>query len=401
MVAVVALDSCPEPMSVVRDILGVSAQQGPASPLTAVMSSLGSAPAKPATGKKRKSFLNKFESKEVQNLRDSESLIKSPPTAATPQTPESMIPTSNRWKWRPFRNSARGADESALSHWDNRTDLNRDYSAAVRCNVHVDMVDIEKVDESVLSAICKQYGLSKEELVTLFGMLRTYELNFYVAADKCALSVEQIKDIYYTAFSAFYPNKKCKYSFANDVERKAILEEREMSIATEGREKFQDMKRIDKQLTADIKQLEQRIKSLDSDASFLTQLIDKSPESVASKTKKSAPSTPGRKSASTVVQASLASTDKKPPGYDLIHKYIPGTVAVNGGTLPASTTALAGKQAVDFSALTQLPIETTTFHSKRIAQFFQRLHDLTESEKALTAFIKKRDADIKALLSQK
>ena len=375
-------------MSVVRDILGVGQAQGPTSPLAAVMSTLSG----PKVSKKRKSFISKFESKELASLRDSETLVRSPLTAGTPTTPEAGE-SSKSWKWRKFRISSRPNDETVLSHWDNRTDESRDYSA-VRCDISVDMVDLSKVDSSVLEEIMSKYQLTTQDLEDLFQDLKQYALNFIVVADrtKLKLSVEQIKDIYYATYMSYYPNKKCKYSYSVDVERKRILEERQLAMATEGIGKIEDMKKQEKKLSADIKELEARIKAIDADGDLLEKLIKGNPTK---------PTTPSRKS---IQGPHLASAGKKPNGYDLINKYLPGVVALTGKKPDvqgegSSTISYIGKQPIDFSAFTKVPEYCTSYNSAKVASFFQELNELMEKEKLLTSFIKKREAEIKSLQS--
>ena len=362
-------------MSVVRDILGVTAQTQ--SPMAAVMSSIGLA-SKPTT-KKRKSFSSKLESKEVANLRDSEGLVKSPP--ATPTGGD-----SRGWKWRKFKNSA-AASGDPLSHWDNRDDVHRDYTA-VRCNIGVDMPDLALADDQVLIDIEKRHRVDRRALEEVWETLRVTELNFIVAADRLGKSPEELKGMYYSVFSAMYPNKKCKYSFSADVERKKLLEERAVSIATEGAERVTEMKKREKELIGEIKEIENRLKTVQQESAVLEKLVNPDQPPVAT----------GKKAN----QPRLASSETKAPGAELVAKYVPGVALLSAflaGTKyepPTNTTALVNKVAVDFSSLTRVPVQCTSFNSKKINDFFAKLAELSETEKALNAFIRKREADIKA-----
>ena len=365
-------------MSVVRDILGVGPAKSSSSPVSALMSVMG---APPTVTKKRKSFLK--EAREVASLRDSEGLIKSPP-----KTPEEL--ENRKWKWNKFKNSAAfSKDIFLMSHWDYKQD-EKDYPAA-RCNIKPEIPQLADVSSDVLSDVAGKYNLSTQDIETLFEILEWSEVNFIITADRFGddLSVDQIKDIYYTVFSHVFPTKKCKYSHASDIERRKILQERQLSIATEGLEKVNELKRREKELVSDIKEIESQMKSLEADFAPIEKLITegwrKEPQ----------------KKASAVI--CLASSEKKPPGYDLINKYLPGVVELQAflsgkpAEVPQSTTQIVNKQSVDFSAFTKAYRYCTAFNSKEIIDFFAELNDIAEAEKTLTAFIKKREADIKKL----
>ena len=375
-------------MSVVRDILGVpQAALQSTSPLAAVMSSIGlsTAPA-PKPGRKRKSFAS-LKTKEIEKLRDSENLIISP--IATPETPQG----GRQWKFRPFRNSAR-EDDVMLSHWDNREDLMRDYSAA-RCKVPVQLPPIELADESVWS----KHGLNRDQFVHVFDLLQTFELNFVLVADRLnfPLSVEQIKDMYYSLYSIANPGKKCKYSFANDVERKRLLQDRQASIAAEGRKNVTEMNKSEKRILGEVKELEERLKVIDGDAALIDRVV------LAPGEGKKAPTTPSGKKGSTISGCSLASAEKKPTGADLVNKFLPGfptpppTGRRESVAAADSSTAIVLKQTIDMSAIKQIGTICTSFNSKRINDFFQQLNDLAEAEKSLTAFIRKRESELRAV----
>jgi len=366
-------------MSVVREILGVAQVSGP--PTAAVMSLITKPPPVP---KKRKSFLK--EAREVANLRDSDGLVTSPP-----MSPEDS--GSRTWKWKKFRNSiALSGDQILLSHWDHREDEgNRDYSA-VRCYISVELPDPTSVPETVVSDVTKKYNLTQTHFTNIFQTLDLTDLNFIVTADRLNLTVDQVKDVYYTVYAAAFPGRKCKYSHEADVERRKILEEKTVSIATEGAEKVNELRRREKELMAEIKELESDMKSLETEFSVVEKIITPEPAVAPVKTIKQKGSL-----------VKLASEEKKPAGYEFINKYVPGVVELNAflsgksAEIPKSTVQMVGKQAVDFTALTQVSPNCTSFNSKKIMDFFTTLAELNEQEKQLTGFIRKREAEIKAL----
>lgn len=362
-------------MSVVRDILGVSTgQPSQLSPVAAVMSVMGAG--NPKTSKKRKSFIR--EAREVANLRDSEGLVKSPP--ATPETEE------KRWRIRKFFISgALSGEPRLLSHWDHRDD-DRTYSAT-RCMVQVDMPEMT---EPARSEIIRKYpSISVGEIESIFQLLKTTELNFIVTSDRSGHPTELVKDMYYTAYVHAFPHKKCKYSLSADVERKKLLIERQELMATQGADRVTEMRKRERELVAEIKETESELKSLESEFLSVEKIIDWFE-----------PTPNGPKF------AQLVSAEKKPPGYELINKYIPGIVELNAflagkpAELPQSTTQMVGKDRIDFSPFTKVNRACTSFNSKAVSDFFQQLAELNEMEKTLTAFIKKRDMDIKAAKKQ-
>ena len=361
-------------MSVVRDILGVQAQTGLTSPVAAVMSVMTSK----QSAKKRKSFLK--EAREVMNLRDSEGLVKSP--LHTPPGEASR----RSWKWKKFKNSsAMSGEYHLLSHWDYRDDDNREYTAT-RCNVAVELAELSQASSQIISGLMSKYKqLTQDSIEDIFQLLKATELNFIVTADRSnsGLSVEQIKDIYYTVYADVFPHKKCKYSSASDAERRKVLEERQVTIATEGADKVAEMRKREKELAAELRDIENEIKKVESEASVIEKIINPEPKKVNQ-------------------QAALASSEKKPPGYEIVYKYIPGIVELNAfltgkpAEVPSSTIQMVHKTPIDFSAFTKMSANCTSYNSKRVMDFFARLAELAEMEKTLTAYIKKRDAEIKA-----
>ena len=342
-------------MSVVREILGVQPVQQQSSGLATVLSSLTSGGSK-QIARKRKST----EKRELANLRDSDTLVMSPPL-----TPESAMSSKaqHHWAWRKFKNSASvSTDSFLLSHWDNRNDPDIDYSA-VRCNVHPEMplLDPESVPD----------GISEGELQEVFDTLKNAELNFVVAADKLDTSPERLKQIYYSVYGKAFPARKCKYAYEADVERKRILEAKQKEGGGGS-----EAKKREKEIVSQIKELENRIKEIDSDAKNLEKFIHPVDPVLPKK----------------VV---CASAEKKPPGYDLIYKYLPGVAGAS--SVPSSVVQLTRTTSIDFSAMTQVPEGCTSFNSRPMMDFFQELSDLHEAEKALSSFIKKRECDIKNL----
>ena len=181
--------------------------------------------------------------------------------------------------------------------------------------------------------------------------------------------------MYYAAFARAFPNRKCKYSYDNDVERKEALEQRQ------GEEKGPEWKKREKQLNVEIKDLEKKIKEFHADSSFLQRLV-------------APPSHP--EPSSNKEKVSLASAEKKPAGYELIYKFLPG-LAGPASKETSPQTLLVNKLPVDFSAISRLPEGCTSFNSRKIMKFFHELNDMHEAEKNLTAFIKKRELEIKTL----
>ena len=221
------------------------------------------------SAKKRKSFLK--EAREVSNLRDSESLVKSPLLTPPGET------SNRKWKWKKFNNSsAMSGDTHLLSHWDYRDNDNREY-AATRCDIGVEMAELSQASsETIAQLMSKHQHLTQTSLEEIFQLLTATELNFIVTTDRSqsGLSIEQIKDIYYSVYADAFPNKKCKYSYSSDVERRKLLEERQATIATEGLDKVAEMRKREKELAAEVRDIETEIKKIESEASVLEKIIN-------------------------------------------------------------------------------------------------------------------------------
>ena len=334
-------------MSVVRDILGVQSSQQ--SPMAAVISSFTSASKKqPSVGRKR----IRFEKRELLNLRDSDTLVVSPPS--------SQEGSSNSWKLKKFNLSS---NPYLLSHWDNRTDSEKEAYSGDRFNIQVEMPPHNSHER-------------------VFHTLRESELNFIVASDRLidedsTLTPERLKQIYYSVYAEAFPGRKCRFSFEAEVERKRILEERQKEGGSD--KSASEIKKREKQLSGEIKELEKKLKDFETDSLFIDKLFSASHD---------------KQDAKSLV--SLASAEKKPPGYDLIYKFLPGVT----GTKSESSVMMVSKTPVDFAAMTQVSEGCTSFNSIKMIEFFRQLNELQETEKGLSAFIKKREAEIKALKKQ-
>ena len=373
-------------MSVVRDILGVK-QKGDVAPIASVLNSMTTA----VPGKKRKSF--KAESREVASLRDTMNLIPISPHGGA----EGRL--RRHWRWVPYRNTARGGHEinlATLSHWDHRggdeSPVSEDY-AAVKFNKSIEIPDLESItDLGLLPALMERHSIrSQEDITLLFDLLSKFELRFPIVVDRFnsitgySLSIPAIKDMFYAVYASVWPGRRCKYSVEQDEERREILQETQMSVALEGADSSTQRKREEKRILAEIKELEEELKQIDDP--FFDDILA---------TSSLWPS---------VNQPTAASSQKKPIGYEHITKNLTGMI----GAVPESSSSKSSgayalmnsfvkQSGVDFSSIRSIPSFCSGVSSTKIAAFFHDVSQLVEKEKALNAFIRKRETDIKALV---
>lgn len=375
-------------MSVVREILGVR-QKSDAAPIASVLSSISTA----APTKKRKSF--KAESREVASLRDTMNVI--------PLSP-GMIDTTRtkrHWRWVPYRNTARGGDETnmaTLAHWDHRggdeSPVREDYTA-VKFNIPAEIPSLESVQDSqLLDHLAQRYSINKDvDIKLLFDLLSKFELRFPIAVDRFNsitghdISITAVKDIFYTVYAAVWPGRKCKYSVDQDEERREILQENQESVAMEGLETVTQKKKEEKRIISEIKEIEEQLKEIDDP--FFNDMVSRSALW---------PRAP---------PVTAASLQKKPTGYEHVAKNLVGFVGVTGDSTKStgSSSSLAPlmnsfvkQNSVDFTAIKQIPNFCSSVSSYRIADFFHQLAQLIEKEKALNGFVRKRENDIKTLV---
>ena len=166
-----------------------------------------------------------------------------------------------------------------------------------------------------------------------------------------------------------------------------------------------EMNKSEKRILGEVKELEERLKVIDGDAALIDRVVLAPGDGrLAPGEGKKAPTTPsGKKGSSSSSGCTLASAEKKPAGADFVNKFLPGFPAPppsgrrESVAAADSSTAIVLKQTIDMSAIKQIGTICTSFNSKRINDFFQQLNDLTEAEKSLTAFIRKRESELRAV----
>lgn len=351
-------------MSTVRDILGIQAAPTVTSPMASVMSSMGMGKTTP-TQKKRKSFASRMESKLVASLRDSMNPLDSPPKSSL----------SRHWEWVDFGNTAHPG-HLRLSHWDSQKD--RDLYSGAKFNVQPQLPALSDLHISDKHSLLRKFGLQDTDLAYLFSLLVRFELRFVVVADYLqstrqppfgTLSLEGLKEIYYSVFTCVWPTKKCRFSADLERERRQALRDRFAVIAVEGAENLENKKKEEKRLLGEIKDLEVKIKLIESEQNSLSTVL-------------------------------FPPTTSAGDPHGLVSLFTKTCVA--GGTKEAgknsSVTAVL-KPKLNF-ACALVPGICSRFSSPRIEIFLRQLGDLADQEKQLSNFVKKKDAEIKALQKQ-
>lgn len=351
-------------MSTVRDILGVHAAPTVTSPMASVMSSIGMGKTTP-TQKKRKSFASRMESKLVADLRDS----MNPALAGSPTKPS----LNRHWELVKFDNSAHPG-KLRLTHWDYQKE--REQYAGSRFNVGSQLPDLEDAPESLKQELVSKFKLRDiTDLEFIFSRFSVFELRFVVIADHIrstcphplnTLTIEDLKEIYYAIFCSVFPAKKCRFSKDLERERREVLQERFSVIAVEGVETMESKKKEEKRLQSEIKEMENKIKSLESDQAAVSAILFPLP----------------------------CSDD--PHGLVAMFQRtcVPG--ASKEGKLPSSGVIQTLRSKINFST-SVVPAICSRFSSPRVEQFLRDLGQLAEQEKQMIAFIKRKEGEIKAL----
>jgi hypothetical protein len=345
-------------MSTVKEILGIQATPVVAAPIASLMSSMGMGTTTPSA-KKRKSFTTGKASKLVASLHDSMNPI------AIRTRPY------RKWGWMEFENNGHSG-RLRLRHWDHDPER-KDYPGS-RFNLAVDMPALTDLSDTDRERIITKFHLKDlSDLEGIFGVLARFELRFVVALDHINerrgsgsdLTIESLKDLYYSVYSIVFPSKKCRFSAESESERRECLEDRFRTVLAEGVDVVDSRKKEEKRLTMEIKELEQKLKSIESDQEQLASILFPEP------------------------------TSKDTHG--LINLYtktcVPGAPKETKSVATPIATAL--KPRLNFSTCL-VPAVCGKFNSPRIEAFLLELGQLAEQERALTTFIKRKETEIKS-----